>query len=180
MKKTTLFFASAALLLVTACNQATEGKESGAEENVEQATEASEEVAEESKQEDNHFGQMLAVEGAKTIDEFATMMEGKDSLRVKIRAVATDVCQKKGCWMKVETADGSLMRIKFKDYGFFVPKDITGKHIVFEGLAFRDTVSVEDLRHYAEDGGQTEEEIAAITEPEINTSFIADGVVIMD
>ena len=36
--------------------------------------------------------------------------------------------------MKVETADGSLMRVTFKDYGFFVPMDIGGKEIVMEGV----------------------------------------------
>jgi hypothetical protein len=73
-----------------------------------------------------------------------------------------------------------MMRIKFKDYGFFVPMDISGKNVIFEGLAFKDTTSVEDLKHYAMDGGQTEEEITAITEPEINTSFLADGVIVTD
>jgi hypothetical protein len=35
---------------------------------------------------------------------------------------------------------------------------------------------VEALRHYAEDGGKTADEIAAITEPEIELVFEASGV----
>ena len=147
----------------------------------EQAEEKEEAMTEETVEEkDNHFGEVVNAEGALTIDEFAAKMEGQDSVRTKIRAVAEDVCQKKGCWMKVKTADGSLMRIKFKDYGFFVPMDITGKEVIFEGVAFRDTTSVEDLKHYAEDGGQSAEEIAAITEPEVSTAFIADGVMVVE
>lgn len=147
-----------------------------------------EEVAEEkkeepvSKEEEKQFGNKIGQEGAVSVEQFAEMMAGADTdtLRVKIAAVAEDVCKNKGCWMKVKTADGDQMRIRFKDYGFFVPMDITGKNVVFEGIAFRDTVSVEDLRHYAKDGGQSDEEIAAITEPEIKTSFLADGVLITD
>ena len=41
-----------------------------------------------------------------------------------------------------------------------------------------DTISVEMLRHYAEDAGDSEEEILKITEAEYELSFIADGVLI--
>ncbi len=125
-----------------------------------------------------HFGEMIDAEGAMTMADLATKMQEADSIQMKVSTVAKECCQKKGCWMKVETADGSLMRVTFKDYGFFVPKDIGGKEIVMEGMAVRDTTSVEDLKHYAEDGGASEEEIAAINEPEVSTTFIATGVMI--
>ena len=158
-------------MFASSCGQKTEKTEEKVEEVKEEVAEEEPEVS---------FGKEIGPENAKSMDEFASMMNGEDTVEVKLAAVAADVCQNKGCWMKVQTADGKMMRIKFKDYGFFVPKDITGKNIVFEGIAYRDTVSVEDLKHYAKDGGQSEEEIAAITEPEINTSFLADGVLIME
>jgi hypothetical protein len=40
------------------------------------------------------------------------------------------------------------------------------------------TCDVEMLRHFAEDAGQTQEEIDAITEPEVEWSFEATGVYI--
>ena len=62
-----------------------------------------------------------------------------------------DVCPKKGCWMNV-LVDTDTVFVKFKDYGFFVPKSgIEGKQILMSGEIFRDTISVERLRHYAED-----------------------------
>lgn len=125
-----------------------------------------------------HFGEVIDAEGAMTMADLAAAMESGDSVSMKVSTVAKECCQKKGCWMKVETADGSLMRVTFKDYGFFVPMDIGGKEIVMEGMAVRDTTSVDDLRHYAEDGGASEEEIAAITEPEVSTTFVATGVMI--
>ncbi len=126
------------------------------------------------------YGKIIDEEGITSLEDFNAKMAESDSLNIKIAAVATEVCKKKGCWMKVETANGEQMRVTFKDYGFFVPLDIAGKEVVFEGIAVRDTTTVEDLRHYAEDGGATEEEIAAITEPEIKVSFIAEGVILRD
>lgn len=180
MKKPILMLAAVGLLFSTACNQ-TEKKAETESENKEEVVEAvEEESSEEMNQETDsvHFGQMIDAEGSLSIDEFAKEMKGKDSLNVKIAAVATDVCQKKGCWMKVQLADGSEMRIRFKDYGFFVPKDISGKEVVFDGIAFKEEISVDDLKHFAEDEGKSAEEIAAITEPEVKTSFVATGVLI--
>ena len=41
-----------------------------------------------------------------------------------------------------------------------------------------DTMDVEILRHYAEDGGASKNEILKITEPQYVLGFIADGVLI--
>lgn len=173
--------ASAALM---ACGTP-ESKTENTEESATTEETAVEEVAEEEEYEmasaddSLHFGRLIDEDGAKTIDDFAMAMDGKDSMDVKIRAIAKDVCQKKGCWMTVELADGESMRIKFKDYGFFVPMDISGKEVVFSGKAYTETTPVDELRHYAEDGGATEEEIAAITEDETKVTFMADGVMIL-
>lgn len=179
MKKIALSIVGLSLITLVACGEKPQAENTEEQSEVVDETTAEEGAVKEENPE-GHFGQIIEAEGAKTMEEFAGLMDGNDSVNVKLLAVAADVCQKKGCWMKVKTADGEEMRVRFKDYGFFVPKDLTGKQIVFEGVAFRDTTSVEDLKHYAEDGGKSEEEIAAITEPEINTSFIADGVVIVE
>ena len=80
--------------------------------------------------------------------------------------------------MTLKQANGDDMRVTFKDYGFFMPLDISGKTIVAEGEAVADTTSVDMLRHYAEDEGLPKEEIEKITEPKIEISFVANGVVI--
>jgi len=78
--------------------------------------------------------------------------------------------------MTVETGSGQEIRVTFKDYGFFVPKDAAGQIAVFEGAAKRATIDVATLKHYAEDAGKSKEEIAAITEPETKLTFVASGV----
>jgi len=101
-----------------------------------------------------------------------------DSVQLKVKGKIIDVCSKKGCWMTLDTGEDTLF-IKFRDYGFFVPIDsVEGKNAVVQGDLFLDTTSVEMLKHYAEDAGKSEEEIALITEPIYELGFIADGVII--
>jgi hypothetical protein len=89
-----------------------------------------------------------------------------------------DVCPKKGCWMNVKV-DSDTVFVKFKDYGFFVPKEgVEGKTAIISGEIFYDTLSVELLRHYAEDAGKSSEEINLIVEPEYTLAFTAHGVII--
>jgi hypothetical protein len=73
------------------------------------------------------------------------------------------------------------MRVTFKDYGFFVPKEgMEGKEVVFEGVAKRKVTDVDMLKHFAEDAGKSQEEIDAITEPKVELTFVANGVIIKE
>ena len=54
--------------------------------------------------------------------KFADLKEG-DTLEVKFKSEINEVCQKKGCWMTLDLADDKEAFVKFKDYGFFVPKN---------------------------------------------------------
>jgi len=106
------------------------------------------------------------------------LLAGKDSLAVKVRGKVLDVCQRKGCWMNISLGNGQEMKVRFKDYGFFVPKNAMGKIVVMDGVAYREKTSVEELRHYAEDAGKSKEEIEKINQPEENISYEASGVLI--
>ena len=107
-----------------------------------------------------------------------SLFEGRAQVRFEGEITAT--CPKKGCWMNVASGRDTVF-VRFQDYGFFVPTEgAEGKRTIVEGEAFYDTLSVADLRHYAQDAGATEEEIAAITEPELELAFMATGVMIED
>lgn len=100
-----------------------------------------------------------------------------DTLNLKFQSEVKEVCQKKGCWMKVDLGAEEAM-VRFKDYGFFMPDDLAGQKIIMDGKAYVEEMSVEDQRHYAEDGGATPEEALAITEVKRTLSFEAKGVLI--
>ncbi len=68
--------------------------------------------------------------------------------------------------------------VRFKDYGFFVPLNADNSNAVVSGRAYLDVITVDELKHYAKDGGKSDAEIAKITEPKITYAFQADGVLI--
>ncbi|WP_460218418.1 DUF4920 domain-containing protein [Psychroserpens sp. MEBiC05023] len=127
------------------------------------------------------FGKEISANDALTAKRMAVHYENMtvgDSIDAKMIAKVDEVCQAKGCWMKLDLPNGEQVMVKFKDYGFFMPKDISGKEVVINGKAFVNEVPVDEQRHYAEDGGATPEEIAKITEPKKTYSFLADGVLL--
>ncbi|WP_420459597.1 DUF4920 domain-containing protein [Neolewinella sp.] len=99
-----------------------------------------------------------------------------DSVHTTLRGRVNEVCQAKGCWMIVAAGNGEEMMVKFRDYGFFVPKDIAEREVILHGVAYYQVTSVDELRHYAEDAGQSPEEIARIDTPKRELRFLADGV----
>lgn len=127
-----------------------------------------------------HFGENINAKGAIESSELVSTLGSNDSLAMKVRGPVNAACQAKGCWMTMDLGGEQEMRVRFKDYGFFVPKDAAGKTAVVEGWAHREEISVDMLRHYAEDGGADSEEIAAITEPEVQITFMANGVILKD
>ena len=100
----------------------------------------------------------------------------QDTVQVQLQGTIAEVCQAKGCWMNVNLQDDAQVFVRFKDYGFFVPTNSSGKSVVMNGIAFIEEMSVDEQRHYAEDNGATKDEIAKITTPKRTLRFEADGV----
>ena len=128
------------------------------------------------------FGEKISAQGAMTYDQLLTKLDKQESIEsVKVRGTIDGVCQKKGCWMNIVSdtnPEAKSMFVKFKDYAFFMPLDASGSTAILKGRAYKEETSVDELRHYAEDEGQSAEEIAKITEPKVELKFMASGVII--
>ena len=99
---------------------------------------------------------------------------------VKLAGRTDGVCTRKGCWMTLEGPDqATSLRVTFRDYGFFVPKEILGRDVIVEGKLEVKEQSVAELRHLAEDAGRSAAEIAAIVAPVTSAALVADGVLIV-
>ena len=108
---------------------------------------------------------------------YDNMKDGDVIENVQFKSTIESVCKKKGCWMKVDLGKGEEQSfVRFKDYGFFMPLDGEKSDIIVHGKAFVSEISVDKLRHYAEDAGKSKEEIAKITKPQLQFNFEADGV----
>jgi len=134
-----------------------------------------------SNQEYESFGEKISPKGTFSssvmLEKFESL-SGGDTINVKFNTKINSVCQKKGCWMVLELPGVDDVRVKFENYGFFVPKDAMGKDVIVRGKAFIEETTVEEQRHYAEDAGKSIDEVMAIREPEKKFGFVADGVLI--
>jgi hypothetical protein len=127
------------------------------------------------------FGDSISADGAISKEELLTKyksLKPTDTLEVKVLSKIVDVCQKKGCWMNIELGSDKSTFVKFKDYGFFVPKNAANSEVIIHGKAFVEVTSINDLKEYAKDAGKSKAAIDSIVAPETNYSFMADGVLI--
>ncbi|WP_426478752.1 DUF4920 domain-containing protein [Chryseobacterium sp. CBSDS_008] len=117
-----------------------------------------------------------------TVDKLNKQLK-KDNKKVEnvaIKGKVTDVCDKKGCWLTIQTEDNSNFFVKMKDYAFFVPTALKGKSVVLEGNAERKVISVNEQKHYAEDAKKSQSEIDAITQPKEEIRFVANGIKVVN
>lgn len=171
-------------VLFTACNNESAEKSVDQEATI---TNADAEMSETSESDESGvvapsvFGEEITVENVTSTEELFTQLQSNDTVSgIVVSGKINNCCQKKGCWMKVDMGDEKEVFVKFKDYGFFMPLDCEGSTAIMQGKAYAETISVEELQHYAEDAGKSAEEIAAITEPETKYSFMAEGVILKD
>lgn len=131
-----------------------------------------------SQNNEGFFGEKFSIT---ELEEYSSVRENiydKSDYNVKIEGKILSSCPMKGCWMKIRAEKDTIL-VRFKDYGFFVPKEgIEGDKAIINGKMSIETLSVELLRHYAEDAGKSKDEIKKITKPEVSLTFLADGVFI--
>ena len=108
------------------------------------------------------------------------LKKAKKVENVAVKGKVTEVCDKKGCWMTVETENNEKFFVKMKDYGFFVPLALKGKNVVLEGNAETKVISVDEQKHYAEDAKKSQAEIDAITKPQEEIRFVASGIKVVN
>lgn len=119
------------------------------------------------------YGAGLTLEETTPLRDVVTRPELHVDRTLLVKGRIRDVCQKRGCWM-VLTDGKSQMRVRFADYGFFVPKDSSGKDAYVEGRAVVEEISEKEARHYeaeASDGDPSK-----VHGPQRVVSFTATGV----
>ncbi|MDG2150552.1 MAG: DUF4920 domain-containing protein [Planctomycetota bacterium] len=122
------------------------------------------------------FGAQISEGQPLSLTELLSDPEQYNGKTVLLEAPIAECCQNKGCWMTFELEEQSV-RVKFLDYGFFVPLDSAGHTARLEGVfAIRD-IPADEARHYLEDAGHLEE-AAAISEPQRGFEIIANGVLL--
>ncbi len=76
------------------------------------------------------FGEKISAENALTSEEMMgkyNNLKPGDTLELSFEGKVNSVCKSKGCWMELDLPEEENVMVKFKDYGFFIPKDIEEK-----------------------------------------------------
>jgi hypothetical protein len=69
------------------------------------------------------------------------------------------------------------MRVTFKDYGFFVPKDSAGNKVTIEGMIERKTITEEHAQHIASESKDKDKiDPKTIKGPQEVITMVATGV----
>ncbi len=127
------------------------------------------------------YGDKITADGAVPItDAVAKLGKDDEVVNTKVKAKILEVCPKKGCWLKLELDNKETAMVKMKDYGFFLPVAAAGKTVVIDGEIKKKTISVSELKHYAEDAKKPKAEIDAITKPQEEVRVTAKGIVVVE
>jgi uncharacterized protein YdeI (BOF family) len=125
-----------------------------------------------------HFG--AAFTDAKTValsEAMANVEKYKDKA-IKVEGEIKDVCQAKGCWLVITDGERA-MRVSFKDYGFFVPKESAGKKVILEGMIEKKTITEMHAQHIAQESKEKADP-SAIKGPQEIITMVVSGVKIFD
>lgn len=107
-----------------------------------------------------------------TLDAVAAAPNDFAGKTVRVKGKISKVCQAKGCWMAIsDTAGKHTARITFKDYAFFVPKDVAGRVTSVEGTIKLKKLSEAMRKHLAKDEGTDVSNV-----PEVELRMVATGV----
>jgi hypothetical protein len=127
------------------------------------------------------YGEKITADGAVPLNEVVTKLnDGTGTVNTKVKAKIVEVCPKKGCWLKLQLNEKETAMVKMKDYAFFLPIAAKGKTVVIDGEVKKKTISVAELKHYAEDAGKSKEEIDAITQPGNEIRVTAKGILVVE
>ena len=119
------------------------------------------------------FGAVLPdAETVHTLGDAIAQLDELGGASVVIETEIQQVCRKKGCFFIARDGE-SVARVRFQDYGFFIPTDSAGKIVQLAGTLERVELTPEQVAHFAEDLGQPAD---AAPMPEFEIQITATAV----
>ncbi|MBT1449928.1 DUF4920 domain-containing protein [Glaciecola sp. XM2] len=118
------------------------------------------------------FGKVLD-ESVPSVDLASVLSDPQSQLGkpFQMQTSINKVCQKKGCFF-IAQQDNYTVRVSFRDYGFFIPTDSSGKTVLLAGELVEKEMTAEQAAHFASDINSESEVLKAGKVYEI----VADGI----
>ncbi len=124
------------------------------------------------------FGKEITLSSAMTVEQAIRDINKLENREVLLEGTVSKLCEVKGCWMVLEGGNSSI-RVTFKNYDFFVPKDIAGRSVQAQGVLSEEIMGISQARHFAKDAGKSDAEIQQIQQPTKEYRFVATAVKIL-
>jgi hypothetical protein len=133
------------------------------------------------------YGAGLSLTRVSRLPEVLASADQHTAEPVLVRGRISEVCQRKGCWTILVDGDAAV-RVRFKDYGFFLPTDSSGRNAYVEGVVTIEMLSEKQARHYASESSASESNASeleagdaeSIRGPQREVGFVASGVRIVE
>ena len=109
---------------------------------------------------------------------------------VLIRGTIESVCQTRGCWVRLMPAgekaasltpgmDNAFIKLVCEQAGQLVPADSAGAVALVRGEVTVEEIDEATARHYAQDAGASEDEVAKIVGPQKTVRVSSPGVAVV-
>ncbi|HEX2732373.1 MAG TPA: DUF4920 domain-containing protein [Polyangiaceae bacterium] len=123
-----------------------------------------------------HFGGPFLGAPSQTLEQLLAKPDEFANKPVSVSGIVKRVCQRRGCWMEISSKPEAKAscRVRFKDYGFFVPTDSTGAKVTAEGILEVNRVTKSRVEHLEKEGAVFDSKNPDGSANE--TQFIASGV----
>lgn len=118
------------------------------------------------------FGAVL--DTSRPISDLALLLNEPDKklgLPFVVKTRISKVCQRKGCFF-IAQQDHHIVRVSFKDYGFFIPTDSNGKTVLLSGELIKKELSAEQAEHFSADLKAAKQAI----KPGVVYEIVADSI----
>jgi len=79
------------------------------------------------------FGAEITLTNPLTLAVVYDSPEKYEGQEILLTGKISQVCQTRGCWMKLSDGERELI-VRFKDYAFFVPKDAAASTVTIQGI----------------------------------------------
>lgn len=132
--------------------------------------------------EEKKYGKALTIKSPTTIEDILANPGKFNGQSVLVEGTIVDVCQKKGCWIKIAGWNESdVIQIKVEDDVIVFPAEAKGKRVRAEGKVFAKEYSVKELiakaKHEAEEQ-KKEFDPSSIKAPKVEVRIDGEGAVI--
>ena len=86
------------------------------------------------------YGAAITLARPESLASAIAKLDGQDAAEVLVEAKVTKVCEMKGCWLRLQSAEDEL-HVTFVNDSFFVPASLAGKTVHVQGRLMKTNAS---------------------------------------